>query len=230
MEFVPKSLHSRNSSAMRAHLQDAADRVDSETHDAIALGFALCGNGVAGLESRRLPIVVPRAHDCITLLLGSRERRQQYSENKPGVYFLSTGWLERGQTSSDFGHAGFQSDRTLEEYVELYGEDDGKYLYEQMSGATRNYHQVTYISSGHEPGPAFENRARQEAARRGWEFETVRGDPRLMEGLLGGEWNEEDFLVVPPGWRVKPVYDHRVIEKERIPPGRPGTGDGTGPG
>ena len=51
--------------------------------DAILLGYGMCSNGIVGLHSRSHTLVVPRAHDCMTLLLGSRERYLQYFKELP---------------------------------------------------------------------------------------------------------------------------------------------------
>ncbi len=205
LEFLPKGLHDLGGPAMRARLQEAADRVDATQYEAVLLGYALCGNGVAGLVSRTLPLVIPRAHDCIALLMGGRDRYRSYFENHPGVFFRSTGWLERGE---DLDQAAL--------LIARYGEDNGRYLFEQFNGYQRNYRQLAYIATGLEPDGSFERQAREEAARHGWQFETIRGDLRLFERLVAGDWDENDFLVMPPGWRVKPTYDGDIIEKERL--------------
>jgi len=96
--FLSKGLHDRGARAMRAGLQAAIDEAeaDAEKYDAIALGYGLCGNGRAGLEARSVPLVLPRPHDCITLLMGSRTEFERYFQDHPGVYYRSTGWVERG--------------------------------------------------------------------------------------------------------------------------------------
>ena len=218
IEFLPKGLHDLGGDAMRAGLQEMVDRADPARHEAILLGYGLCGNGVAGLASRALPLVIPRAHDCIALLLGGRDRYQQYFENTPGVYFRSTGWLERGedldQTTLGMVRKRTGAGYTLEELVERYGAENGRYLYEELASYQRSYSQLTYIKTGLEPDGSFEQRAREEAERRGWRFDAISGDTRLFEKLVGGDWDEGEFLVVPPGWRVKAVYDGGVIDKE----------------
>ena len=90
IEFLPKGLHDIGSKKMLERLQEAVDHV--ENYDAVLLGYALCNNGLAGLTARSLPLVLPRAHDCITLFLGSKERYLEYFSDHPGVYPADTGF------------------------------------------------------------------------------------------------------------------------------------------
>lgn len=218
VEFLPKGIHDLGCTDMRKRLQQTVDQVDPERYEAVLLGYALCGTGTAGLAARTLPLVIPRAHDCIALLMGSRERYQDYFEENQGVYFRSTGWLERGENlqqdtlqvvrnRTGMGH-------TLEELVQRYGEDNGQYLYEQLNSYRQTYRKLTYIATGLEPDDSFERRARDEARQRGWEFEKVRGDMALFDRLLSGDWNEEEFLIIPPGWRITATYDTGILGKE----------------
>ncbi len=207
-EFLPKALHDLGR-GMQPRLQEVVDAIDPARYDAILLGFALCGNGVDGLVSRGVPLVIPRAHDCIALLMGCRDRYREYFERNPGVYFRSTGWLERG---GDLQRPGY----TLEELTARYGEDNGRYLFEQLNGYRSAYRQLTYIRTGLEPDGRFEQQARDEAERRGWRFDLVDGDLRLFEQLLAGVWDDRDFLVVPPGWRVRACYNEGILDKEPV--------------
>jgi hypothetical protein len=218
VEFLPKGLHDLGGASMRDRIQKVVDTVETARYEAVLLGYALCGNGAAGLTAKAVPLVIPRAHDCIALLLGSRQRYQDYFEKNPGVYFRSTGWLERGEDLRQETLAEIRNrtgaGHTLEELIEHYGEDNGRYLFEQLNAYRETYRQLTYISTGLEPDGSFAAKAREEAGRRGWKFACIPGDLGLFERLLAGNWDENDFLVVPPGWRVTATYDSSIIDKE----------------
>lgn len=205
LELLPKGLHDLGRCAMLARLQQAVDRVDGACYEAVALGYALCGRGLEGLKARSLPLVVPRAHDCITLFLGSRERYLDYFHSHPGVYFQTSGWIERGAALDS------QMSLAYDDLVERYGEENARYLREEL---TRHYRQLTYIRMGVEPDGRFEQRTRSEAAARGWTFEKVDGDMRLIQQLVDGPWTGPDFLLVPPGSRVAVRHDETIMFAE----------------
>jgi Protein of unknown function (DUF1638) len=217
VEFLPKGLHDLGSDRMRRTLQECVDRVDAQYVDAVLMGYALCGNGLVGLSARTMPIVIPRAHDCIAVLMGSRQKYQEYFDANPGVYFRSTGWLERGGNLEQVFRDRTGVGHSLQELITQYGEDNGQYLYEQLTAYKRTYRQLTFIETGLEPDSSFEQSARDEAAQRTWKFEKVSGSLRLFEKLVSGNWPDDDFLIVKPGWRVRPRYDERILDVEEIP-------------
>lgn len=219
VEFLPKGLHDIGGAGMCERLQAAVDKVDASLYEAVLLGYALCGNGVAGLRARAIPIVLPRGHDCITLFLGSRRRYEEYFQNNPGVYFKTTGWIERGQNLEQLGLTREKTGvgMSYEELVAKYGEDNAQYLWEQLGGYTKNYRKLTYIEMGIEPDGRFELATRREAAERNMEFEKVRGDMRLIEKLVSGDWDPEEFLIVPPGHRIVARYDEEIVGIEPAP-------------
>ncbi|MEK7407158.1 MAG: DUF1638 domain-containing protein [Acidobacteriota bacterium] len=219
VEFLPKGLHDLGAAEMLAHLQTAVDRVDGARYEAALMGYALCGTGLAGLAARSIPLVAPRAHDCITLFLGSKERYLEYFQNHPGVYFKTSGWIERGQNLGQLGgqlsmHDKLGGRRSYEELVAKYGEENAKYLWETLGDYRRHYRQLTFIEMGIEPDGSFERATREEAEQRGWQFEKVRGDMALIQRLVDGPWDDGDFLVVPPGGRIVARYDEGIIGAE----------------
>lgn len=222
LEFLPKGLHDIGSASMLERVQAALDRVDGARYEAVAFGYGLCNNGLSGLRARSVPLVVPRAHDCITMFLGSKERYEDYFNRHPGVYFQTTGWIERGENAGELSQLSIQHqigmDRSFDQLVAKYGEDNAKFLYEELCNYAKHYTQLTFIEMGVEPDGSFEQRTLAEATRRGWKFEKVPGDMSMIQRLVDGIWDEKEFLVVPPGWRVVAKYDEGILAAEEAPP------------
>ncbi len=221
VEFLPKGLHDMGQPKMLARLQEALAQVDESCYHAILLGYGLCNNGLVGLAARRVPLVVPRAHDCITLFLGSKERYLDYFTKHPGVYFKTTGWLERGRDLEQYRNESIQQRHGLhqsyDDLVAKYGEDNAKFLWEQLGDLTRNYSQITFIRMGIERDTHFEQQASEDACERNWKFELLDGNLSLLERLVDGPWDSDQFLVVAPGEAIAPAYDESIIKS------RPGT-------
>jgi hypothetical protein len=216
--FLPKGLHDIGAPQMLDRLQSALNAVDEPDYQAILMGYGLCGTGLAGLTARSKPVVVPRAHDCITLFLGSKARYAEYFQTHPGVYFKTSGWIERGEGLQPISHKEMKKaglGYTYEELVAKYGEDNARFLYGELGNQTRNYGQMTYIEMGVEPDDRFERASREEAGKRNWNYEKISGDLSLLERLVNGKWDPEEFLMVPPGWRIVAKYDDTVIGAER---------------
>lgn len=222
MEFLTKGLHDIGSNGMLERLQAAVDRVEDSQYEAVLLGYGLCNNGLAGLTARQIPLVAPRAHDCITLFLGGKERYLKYFDNHPGVFFRTTGWIERGDSTGELNQLAMGKklgmQQSYEELVARYGEDNARFLWEELGNLTKHYRQLTFIEMGVEPDASFENRARAEAAERGWEFQKVQGDMGMIQRLVDGVWDDQEFLTVPPGWKIAARYDEGIIATERPTP------------
>jgi hypothetical protein len=197
-----------------ARLQTEIDAADSKRYDAVVMAYGLCGKATAGLTARDVPLVVPRAHDCITLFLGSRERYQEQFESFPGTYWYALDYVERDDGSGGSLALGSGSETDInavyEEYVRKYGQDNADYLMEVMGAWQQHYQRAALIDMGVGDIAAVQARAQADASRRGWTFDRVPGDVILIHRLLAGDWDDA-FLVVQPGEQVQMSYDEDVI-------------------
>ncbi len=213
IDVQPMGLHDLGI-AMQPHLQARIDAADAAGYDAILLGYALCGHGTEGLRAGTTPCVLPRAHDCIGILMGSRHVYQTWFEAHPGTYYRSPGWVEFSSSQSlQPASANNVFDRlSFGELVEKFGEDDGAYLFEQFSAYRRKYSGLTYISTGVDGEEPFRRRAQAEAECEKWLFEEFMGSLNLLQRLVNGDWDPADFLVIPPGQSIRATNSDAIVE------------------
>lgn len=162
--------------------------------------------------------VLPRAHDCIGVLMGDRHRYAAYYENHPGVYYRSPRWVEF-QTADLTLEPAFASQNrvlgeqcSLEEFINKYGDDNVHFLYEQFSSFRRRYSGLTYISTGITSDEASRKQARSEAVDRGWTFGEVVGSPTLLDRLVNGRWDPDDLLSVSPNSTIRASIGDVIME------------------
>lgn len=218
VQYLEMALHEQPGNQLRAALQAAVDAVTLEQCDAIALGYGLCNRGLIGLQARTLPVVIPRAHDCLGLLLGSSQRYLAELDQQPGTYFQSAGWIEH-----------LPADRTLrplaagtgdvfsakkEELVARYGEENAQFLLEEFASFTRHYKRLAFIATPVAGATERERKAGEIAQQKGWQFEKLPGDLGWLRRLVDGEWNEREFLVLKSGERISLRYDAQLIGAE----------------
>jgi hypothetical protein len=214
--FLPQGLH-ETPDKLRAFLMEEIGKAnqplsrrpyqDEEHYDYIILAYGLCDNSIVGLTTGRVPLAVPRAHDCITLRLGSKETYSRLHEEHPGAYWYSRGWIER---SLQPGKERYE--RTYKAYVEKYGEDNAEYLMEMEQGWFKSYSRAFFINWEGLGNTAFYRAyAKESADYLKWSYEETEGDPSLMEKMFRGEFNEKEVLLVEPGKTVAASYDEGVI-------------------
>lgn len=159
----------------RAEIQQILD--ECAPFETALLAMSLCGNAVTGLQSRHLQLVVPKCDDCITLLLGSKERR---SEN-PATYFLTEGWLAGEQSIwQEYQHA-----------VEKHGQLRAKRIFGAM---LNHYEKLAFVDTG--CGDSSDE-IRMIAQTLNLEYTRISGTLSYLEDLLTAKWDDR-FLIIPP--------------------------------
>ncbi len=214
VDIIRLGLHN-TPEVLRNTLQSKIDALSGSNYDAVVLAYGLCGKSTNGLTAREIPVVIPRAHDCITLFLGSRERYTDQFENQPGTYWYALDYLQRREddgTVLSLGASDFAQDlqKTRQEYVEKYGEDNADYLMTVMGAWQAHYRRAVFVDMGIGDGSAVEQLAKADAANRNWTYERMQGDVVLVKKLLYGEW-DADFLVLQPGEHLQMTYDKDIV-------------------
>ena len=195
---------------LRAEIQREIDRAESppeapldltlppEDYSAVILGFGLCSGAVCGLRSQRLPLVIPRSHDCIGILLGSHERYMKEFAAAPGTYWFSPGWIEQ----STFP-CGEQCRLMRERLAARYGGENAEYLMKVKIDSLQAYKRAALIRWPKLDRPQYLKRLFEIADDFGWQVSCIDGEAELLRRILDGEWNNEDTVICPPGQTVE---------------------------
>ena len=213
VSWLPQGLHD-TPDLLRARINgtiDAIERADAEAParrrlDAIVLCYGLCGGGLDGVRAGRLPLVVPRADDCIGILLGSQKRYLDYLAARAGIYWYTPGWIEYADTPSRVYY-----DAKLRDYTARFGAENAQWLLEQENTWIGAYESGIYIAPPACPSGAFEAFAQDAARTYGWRFETVLGSAGWLEALLSGGWDARRFAVCPPGETLSRTYGPQIF-------------------
>lgn len=169
-------------------LQKKLDELDDSVKRVI-LAFGYCGNSVKGLKTGNFELILPRAEDCITLILGSTDKRQQIMKESAS-YFLTKGWMD--------------GERNIwTEYVyacDKYGEPKAKEIFKSM---LVHYKRLVIIDTGAYHIPSILSETQNIADTLGLKHEIISGTDTFLKQLLTGPWPKERFLIVPPNGQIK---------------------------
>ncbi len=214
VEVLEQGLHNEPPK-LRIQLQQAIDRVERQADvEAIALGYGLCSRGTEGVSTRRCKLVIARAHDCITHLLGDKDRYARYVARHPGTYWYSPGW---NRYHIPPGRERYE--KLYQQYVEKYGEDNARFLMEAEQQWFTSYSQATYVEMGIGDTERDMEYTQRCAKWLNWSFDHQRGDPSLLLDLLLGHWDDARFVVLSPGQTIRMTADERIVEV--VSAGRP---------
>lgn len=130
IHWLESGLHN-TPNKMTLVLQKLLDEVDDANLVLLSLGF--CGNVLRGLHTRNYDLIIPRVDDCISLLMGSFEKKKEYPGSK-STYFISEGWL-KGERN-----IWVEYQYTLNKYGSVQGEE----IFQMMFG---NYDNIGVLDT-----------------------------------------------------------------------------------
>jgi len=210
VKFFDWGLHC-SPDVLRKTLQDEIDSITKD-YDAVLVGYGLCSNGISGIKSNKNKLVVVRGHDCITHLMGSKERYRAYFDKNPGTYWYSPGWIE---DHLEPGKERYEQTRCS--YIETYGEENADYLMELENDWFNKYTNAAYIDLNIGDNERFKNYTKECADWLKWNYDELKGDPQLLRDFLNGNWDDENkYLLVEPGEMIEPSYESSIIKAVKV--------------
>ncbi len=200
MVFLKGGLHDEPNK-LRAALQEKIDELSAEdTYQRIIIGYGICGRGTIGIAARNTPLVIPRVHDCIALLLGSDAEYKKQFRSYPGTYYISPGWMiEKVQPASqDEKISAWDAMRDMDQLEKTHGPEKAQHVTDFLNSWKKNYQRAAYINSPGKNQKHACDHAKQMADQFGWLFEELPGSSRMFVKMLTAAESDADLLVVPP--------------------------------
>jgi len=195
---------------LRNTLQENLDILDARPDiEAIVLAYGLCGRGTVGLRPLRHKLVIPRAHDCITVFMGSKEAYAEHQCRCPTCYYYTPGWNHGRRVPGPEKLAAMR-----DELAKKFDADDIGFLLETEREQWAQHDTATYIDLGTDDAETEAQYARRCADWLGWKFERIHGDAKLLRDLLWGNWDNDRFQIIEPGMRLGHAPDENVMRAE----------------
>lgn len=179
--WIESGLHS-DPDSLRKRLQEELNRISNA--DQVLMAFGFCGNSLISLTPPSYRMIIPRADDCITLLLGSCEKRREISD-ETGTYFLTKGWLKYEKNI----WAEYQ------ETVKRFGKVEADDIYETIF---QNYTRLGIIETGAFELDEISDMTQNIAKDLKFKHQIIPGTLKFIKKLVTGPWNEE-FIIINPG-------------------------------
>lgn len=195
-EFLPFGLHNTPAELTR-EVQKVIDRASTAgEYSRIILGYGICGKGTTGLKAANIPLVIPQAHDCITLFLGSNAAYKEQFDKCPGTYYFTKGWFDENPNYEMTLRIGLN----IETPGKIYTEDELQVLEEFLAGWQKNYSRAVFVRSHEDDDDeSYRQITKKMAQGYGWNYEEMAGNTELLEKLLVAEKSDDEILFVPPG-------------------------------
>jgi hypothetical protein len=170
---------------LKSSLQEELDRIANVNR--VLLAFGYCGNCVVGIKPPSFTLTLPRAADCISLLLGSSQRRAEV-QGEAQTYFLTQGWFEHERNIY----------REYEDAVARFGKERADRIFKTMLA---HYKRLAVIDTGAYPLDSILKKTTSIADSFGLEHIVLPGDLSFLRALLTGPWDER-FINVSPGQTI----------------------------
>lgn len=199
IHFLKQSLHD-NPAALTESLQNIIDEIEENNVEEILLCYGVCGRGVSNVRSHKSVLILPKVHDCISLLLG-----ESCSAKHTNVFWMSAGWLEYSQIP-------FLEQKNIRktDYLNRFGEDEANYLMEMEDVWLKGYFSARLIVWDNFNNTALQEQAQYVAKEAKLPYTQCRGSSDFLQALLDGG-KDERFVRIYPGHYIDISSDGSLV-------------------
>lgn len=184
-EFISMGLH-LHPEKLGIELQRILDSLTG--YSRVVLAFGLCGGAAKNLRAGDFILTIPRVHDCIPLLLGSKTCFAKHRLEEIGTLYLSCGWMN-GEKS------------IMSEYsriTEKYGEKKAVSVFGRMYSS---YQRVLFIRTDNPEEERYLRRSQEISQVLKLQHHITQGDFTFIRKIVNGPWQEDDFITIEP-WGI----------------------------
>ena len=166
---------------LKKELQQALNKLQNVDQVLLAMGY--CGGALIGIHAGAYRIIIPKVDDCLTMFLGSMEKRRAASK-EAATYFFTNGWLA--------------SERNIyREYFALcrrFGQEKADIVYEAMF---EHYKRLGLIDTGlFDLAPQME-KVKQISDLLGLKYEILPGSCQMLLSLFLQPHGKNHLIIEP---------------------------------
>ena len=185
--------------------------------DYIVVFYGLCGRGTLDIETFDVPVIFPKAHDCISLFLGSAERYRKEFKAHPGTFYHTAGWItekinprnkEVGDLYKNYYEEGFASHPEFDDLSDKYGSENAEFILKFQSHWMKNYTRSAYIDFGLPFDEELSKLPKYMAQVFGWEYARLESSFDYIKSLFNAENTPQSVLI--------PCHSKTVFSQDNI--------------
>jgi N-methylhydantoinase A/oxoprolinase/acetone carboxylase beta subunit len=200
-KFLEAGLHN-NPRLLKEKLQAAIDEISaSGLCRRIITGYGVCGKGTVGIQTRSVPLTIPKVHDCIAMFLGGDQVYKREFKKYPGTYYLSAGWCEeKTEPMSQRKQWAYFGEKKLKfsDLVEKYGQHAAQQTFDFLNSWQKNYQRAAFIETNAKKSSKYEKFAKEMASEYSWKYDKIKGNQDLIEKMITTDHSTSEILFVPP--------------------------------
>jgi len=193
--WIDSGLHI-NPESLKKRLQEELDSLKGI--EQVLLAFGYCGNALLGLKANNFRMIFPRADDCITILLGSRDKRKEIS-GEMGTYFLTKGWLDYERNIW----------AEYRDSVKRMGREKTDRIYKLL---LKHYERLGIIETGAYNLEDFLKTTEIISRELKLKHQVIPGTLAYLKKLLTGPWDSE-FVLIKPGEEISISHIYEGTEQ-----------------